>query len=68
MTDEIKIPAPDALRVAVEALKMARTGYCVLRTIMKAKDLSEGYATALEHIDAIDQALAALQAEQKGGA
>jgi hypothetical protein len=61
-------PAPDALRVAVEALKMARTGYCVLRTIMKAKDLSEGYATALEHIDAIDQALATLQAEQKGGA
>lgn len=55
-------PADDALRVAVEALTMARTGYCVLRTMMKAKGLSEGYKTALEHIDTIDEALAALKA------
>jgi len=70
-------PAPDALRVAVEALKMARdyihdvtTGGLVSAGNVKA--ILQGHTVNLDmanaDLAAIDQALAALQAEQKGGA
>lgn len=51
MTDEIKNPAPDALRVAVEALvELSSVGM-----VGRARSIAA-------------EALAALQAEQKGGA
>lgn len=70
-------PAPDALREAVEALKMARdyihdvtTGGLVSAGNVKA--ILQGHTVNLDmanaDLAAIDQALAALQAEQKGGA
>ncbi len=51
-------PAPDALRVAVEALTEIRDGMVAARRDISVDDW----------IEKADQALAALQAEQKGGA
>ena len=62
-------PAPDALRAAVEALGKARESIQGWYEAQSGEDFTEaGHAVFLEDIASIDQALAALQAEQKGGA
>lgn len=67
-------PAPDALRVAVEALTAAMRVMTRIAATSSANldqaitNIAEMREAALHGADAADQALAALQAEQKGGA